>query len=104
VSEVYVHIANGNFLLLSLTGVRLPADDHRVHHVCTSRICNQGTALATPFHLRLFTHNGVSVIGSGVHRLANRSKAVCLSSSRANGQARADAAVCQATFANPFNS
>ncbi len=26
VSEVYVHIANGNFLLLSLTGVKLPAE------------------------------------------------------------------------------
>src|SRR6266849_10456481 len=26
VSEVYVHVANGNFLLLSLTGVRLPAE------------------------------------------------------------------------------
>jgi uncharacterized damage-inducible protein DinB len=25
-SEVYVHIANGNFLLLSLTGVKLPAE------------------------------------------------------------------------------
>ena len=26
VSEVYVHIANGNFLLLSLTGVKLPSE------------------------------------------------------------------------------
>jgi hypothetical protein len=26
VSEVYVHIASGNFLLLSLTGVKLPAE------------------------------------------------------------------------------
>src|SRR5262245_58720492 len=26
VSEVYVHVANGNFLLLSLTGVKLPAE------------------------------------------------------------------------------
>src|SRR5215472_15754022 len=26
VSEVYVHIANGNFLLLSLTGMKLPAE------------------------------------------------------------------------------
>jgi hypothetical protein len=26
VSEVYVHIANGNFLLLSLTGVKLPTE------------------------------------------------------------------------------
>ncbi len=25
-SEVYVHIANGNFLLLSLTAVKLPAE------------------------------------------------------------------------------
>ena len=53
------------------------ADNHRVHHVGTCRICDQGPAFAPPFYIRLRTQNRVSGISRGTRRIANR-KGSCL--------------------------